>query len=257
MRQLRWNDCLAALGLIGVGGGAPTELRPQSELQSNCFNFPEDNFSPSNCVKCEYGTSPYFPLRVGDRAIDFTLHDLTGQPWNLAEALSEGKPVVLIWGMFTCPAYQGLGTEPPFDKSSYWLESDTVELYKDRATFVHLYGAEPHPMIPDTNFDSGRLLPLYWSVIRQPLTYDGRLEMARRTLDLTHPNQVLLPDYLLGNPYSELVQPVWCTYAMGARTATIVGEDGRIEYQRDWLQTERLQQAIDAYWSKKQGDKKT
>ncbi|CAM9529184.1 unnamed protein product [Choristocarpus tenellus] len=154
--------------------------------------------------------------------------------------------------MITCPAYQGMGTEPPFEMSSYWLESAMVESYHDRATFVHLYGAEPHPMIPDTNFDSGTLRPMYWSVMRQPLNYNKRLEMAQQALELTNPEQVLLPDYFTGNPYSELVQPVWCTYSMGARTVTIVGEDGRIVYEAEWLQTEHVQSAIDDYWLEKQ-----
>ncbi|CAN0438116.1 unnamed protein product, partial [Ectocarpus sp. 12 AP-2014] len=45
----------------------------------------------------------------GSPAVDFTLHDLDGNRWNLGEVLAAGagKPVVLIFGMWTCPAFQG------------------------------------------------------------------------------------------------------------------------------------------------------
>lgn len=65
-----------------------------------------------------------------------------------------------------------------------------VEDYGDDAIFVHVYGPEPHPASPDINFDSGRLLPNFWSVRRQPVTYDDRLDRARNIRSITHPDQV-------------------------------------------------------------------
>lgn len=65
-----------------------------------------------------------------------------------------------------------------------------VETYKDRFTFVHLYGPEPHPTAPDTNFDSGKVVDSYWSTVKQPKTYDERLVMVDRVKDLLHPEQV-------------------------------------------------------------------
>ncbi|CAN0498419.1 unnamed protein product, partial [Laminaria digitata] len=49
-----------------------------------------------------------------------------------------------------------------------------VNEYKDRATFVHLYGPEPHPASPETNFDKGVMWQSFWSVIRQTKSYDDR-----------------------------------------------------------------------------------
>lgn len=62
--------------------------------------------------------------------------------------------------------------------------------------------------------------------------------------------KVILPDYLPGNPYSDLVQPVWCSYVLGARPATIVSPDGTIVLQQEWLQTVDLGDAIDEFWRK-------
>lgn len=65
-----------------------------------------------------------------------------------------------------------------------------VESHGDKAVFVHMYGPEPHPTSPDTNFDSGMLLTQYWSTYRQPLTYDERVQAAKKIRPITHPEQV-------------------------------------------------------------------
>lgn len=62
------------------------------------------------------------------------------------------------------------------------------------------------------------------------------------------PAQVILPDYLTGNPYSSLNQPVWCSYANGARSSVIVASSGSIFYQQDWLDSEHLGIALNGYW---------
>lgn len=104
------------------------KLRPESELKSNCFDFPRQNFDRKNSIRGEYGISPHLMMQAGQDAIDFTLHDLDGNSWNLGDALGKGMPVVLIWGMFTCPAYQGMGTTAPWDKCGYWDQIDLVSV---------------------------------------------------------------------------------------------------------------------------------
>jgi hypothetical protein len=81
------------------------KLRPQTEQTSDCYDFPQKNFHRDNCVKATYGASPAIPMGEGEAAIDFTLHDLAGTPHTLSHML-ESKPVLLVWGMWTCPAYQ-------------------------------------------------------------------------------------------------------------------------------------------------------
>lgn len=67
----------------------------------------------------------------------------------------------------------------------------------------------------------------------------------RKTLSC---GQVILPDYLTGNPYSPLNQPVWCSYANGARSSIMVASGGQVFYQQGWLNTQALGEAIDGYW---------
>lgn len=62
-------------------------------------------------------------LETGQDAIDFTLHDVEGKAWSLRAALGKGIPVVMIWGMYTCPAFQGYSKAP---ECSYWEEYELV-----------------------------------------------------------------------------------------------------------------------------------
>lgn len=115
-------------GGFTLGWGANAELRPETDLTSNCLNFPARNFDPESSIEAvNGGNSPYLPMSTGEDAIDFTLHDLDGNAWNLRETLERtGLPVVMVWGMYTCPAFQGYGDTPPWDEGGYWNERSLV-----------------------------------------------------------------------------------------------------------------------------------
>jgi hypothetical protein len=246
----RWSPALrlliAAL-LIRGSSSTPSKLLPDTQLVSGCYDFPVANFNRLNCVRCSFGSSPSIIIREGESAVDFTLHTVDGVEWNLRKALVE-KPVVMIWGMSTCPAFEGMGVEAPWDACAYWDENDLIRKWSDRVFFVHLYGPEPHPMSPDTNFDSGLVKTSYWSTVRQPRTWEDRLELARSTSEKVHPSSTFLVDYLEGNPYEPaLNQPVWCTYGHGARIAVLIGQDGLVQYAQEWFQADRMATAVEAY----------
>jgi len=221
------------------------ELLPSFELASNCFDFPKETFNLSNCVKCNYGSSPIVVRKAGNAAVDFTLHTLEGKKFNLKAALKD-KPVVMIWGMYTCPIYEGLGTEYPFDQCSHWDEASLVSKYHNDFTFVHLVGPEPHPIAPYTNFDSGTIYMSYWSTVEQPVTYSARKELTEKIEKKNHPSSILLPDYLPDNPYEPgMAQGVFCTYGFGARTATVITQDGMIRFTQDWFHASNMAVVLD------------
>ena len=66
------------------------------ELESNCFNWPEVEFSPINYAIFQ----PYTKLKPCDRAVDFTLKDPSGKEYTLSTLLAT-KPVLLVFGAFT------------------------------------------------------------------------------------------------------------------------------------------------------------
>lgn len=79
--------CLLVLLLIGC-------MQPEDSLKSNCFNWPDQEFSLINHAFLTVG------LRKGNPAIDFTLKDTKGQSYTLSSLLAT-KPVLLVFGSFT------------------------------------------------------------------------------------------------------------------------------------------------------------
>jgi hypothetical protein len=142
-----------------------SNLRSPDELTSTCYQFPERDFGKANNVRAMYGSSPKLIMNVGDVAIDFTLPSVYGEAINLGTLL-EKKAAVLIWGHWTCPAFQGFHSDTTFTGASYDEENIMADQFNDYVTVVHLIGPEPHPVWPYTNFDSGALKLNMWSTIK-------------------------------------------------------------------------------------------
>jgi hypothetical protein len=143
----------------------PTALRSSDELITSCYEFPEKDFGKANNVRSTYGSSPKLMLDVGDVAVNFTLRSVYNEVVNLGSLL-EKRAVVLIWGHWTCPAFQGFHSDTTFMGASYDEENTMADQYGDYITVVHLIGPEPHPIWPFTNFDSGALKLNMWSTIK-------------------------------------------------------------------------------------------
>lgn len=48
-------------------------LRSEENLQSNCYNFPKDDFSNANCITQKYGFTPKVVAVESSEAVDFSL----------------------------------------------------------------------------------------------------------------------------------------------------------------------------------------
>lgn len=129
--------------------------------------------------------------RVGEVAPDFTLKTVDGSREITLSKLVGPKPVVLIFGNFTCG---------PFCSQSGNVEK-LFQKYQDRATFVMVYVREAHPTdgwALDGNERVGVSL-------RQPQTYDERVGVARtcsRKLKFGMPMLVDTIDDAVGARYS-------------------------------------------------------
>ena len=69
-------------------------IQSEDGLNSNCFNWPDQEFSSTNHASLTVA------LKKGDPAIDFTLEDTDGHSYTLSSLLAT-KPVLLVFGSFT------------------------------------------------------------------------------------------------------------------------------------------------------------
>lgn len=218
-------------------------LRDSSELTSHCYHFPSQDFGKDNSVKSMYGSSPHLLVSVGDLAIDFTLPKVDGTLVTLSDLLKD-KAVLIVWGHYTCPAFQGFNSDTMFVGSGYDEEKDLIDTVGKFVTVVHLVGPEPHPLWPYCNFDSGSIKMNYWSTISQPQTFTERITVsATRVMPYLHADAVLLVDYLDG-PLGQYNNPVWCSYAHAARAAVLIGQDGVILETQTWFSKDTMMAAI-------------
>ena len=66
---------------------------PTTELESNCCNWPGEEFSTTNRATIS-------TIEQGSRAIDFPLNDPGGENYTLSSLLNT-KPVLMVFGSFT------------------------------------------------------------------------------------------------------------------------------------------------------------
>ncbi len=69
-------------------------IQLEDDLNSNCFNWPEEEFSPTNSATLTVA------LKEGEPAVDFTLKDTSRQSYTLSSLLFT-KPVLMVFGAFT------------------------------------------------------------------------------------------------------------------------------------------------------------
>ncbi len=125
-------------------------------------------------------SAPDFTLKTYDGKAEITLSKLVGP-----------KPVVLVFGNFTCG---------PFRSHSGNIEK-LHERYKDRATFVMVYVREAHPTEGWRMESNDRV----GAIVVQPKTYDERVAVAQKCgklLDLGFPMLVDTIDDVVGTRYS-------------------------------------------------------
>lgn len=229
--ELRHPGSLETLARpLATQEGAPgSALRPATELRSKRYGWPDEAFTLENSVMGEFKTEPWLSLRSGDPAVDFTLIDEHGEPCHLAELL-ESRPVMLTFGMYTCPAYQ----------TSKASEVRLVNRFSDDVHFLHLYSLEPHPKGSNAP-DVGKPWELMYSTHPQACTLADR-DAMRSLILANHPDcqRILLDDL---DP-DGLVNPVWSTYGPAPRPGFLIRQDGIIDTSQLWFSAGHMEAAI-------------
>jgi thiol-disulfide isomerase/thioredoxin len=142
-------------------------------------------------------------------APDFSLKTHDGQQTIRLNELRGPKPIVLVFGNFTCG---------PF-RATYPLIDELYKRYRDRATFLAVYVREAHPA-DGWRMDSNNAAGID---LAQPKTYEERLAVAQRCQATLKYSMPLLVDEIndpVGNAYS----------GMPGRFYVIDGE-GKVAYK--------------------------
>jgi hypothetical protein len=129
--------------------------------------------------------------KLDDSAPDFSLKSNDGRSAITLSKLIGPKPVVLVFGSFTCG---------PFRSHAGNMEK-LYRRYKDRATFVMVYVRDAHPTDGWRMESNDRV----GAITAQPKTYDERAAVAQtcgRLLSLGFPMLVDTIDDRAGNLYS-------------------------------------------------------
>ena len=158
---------------------------------------------------------------AGEMAADFDLYDLDGNGLTLSEALTLGKPVLMISASYTCPVFRG---KVPVINS-------VVATYGDQITTIIVYTPEAHPDIDPSPYfgavNTGAQNIAAGILYRQPTTYGERKAVLQEMLlDL----QVDAPIYLDG-PCNEW----WNYYGPQPNNAYLIATDGTIYAHHDWF----------------------
>jgi len=172
---------------------------------------------------------------VGAMAVDFVLKDTQGNQHSLSGLLAD-KPVVMILGSFTCPVFRGTCT----------ATEALYSQYGGKVHFIVVYTIEAHPIgskcpYSDQESPSSYSVDLQGSPVHQPLSYEERLLLARKTAAEAGISVPVLVD--------EMDNPVWCTYGAAPNAAYLIGTDGTVLAQQRWYEPRLIESAILTYTS--------
>jgi thiol-disulfide isomerase/thioredoxin len=135
---------------------------------------------------------------VGELAPDFTLETLQGSRPHTLSASSGKRPVVLIFGNYTCPPH----------RSETGVLEQLYRRYGGRVDFLRVYVREAHPVDGWRNQVNDRA----GIHVSQPVDQAGRRAMAERCsaeLKLTMPMVVDSIDDAVGHAYSGMPERLY------------------------------------------------
>jgi thiol-disulfide isomerase/thioredoxin len=147
--------------------------------------------------------------KVGDAAPDFTLKSPDGKEAVTLAKLTGKKPVVLVFGNFTCGPFRAL-----------YPEVDAVyQRHKDDANFVMVYVREAHPTdgwVMESNAKAG-------VVFKQPTTLAERAEVCEAFRKRLRPGIPVVVD--------EILDPANTAYSGSPARCYVIDARGKVAYK--------------------------
>lgn len=161
-------------------------------------------FSPERQKSRAQGPKP------GDVAPDFELRSPDGEVTFKLSSFKGKKPVVLVFGCFTCGNYR------TYSESM----EELYKLWKDEAEFIRVYVREAHPVADDQPATSTNALA--GILFKQPKTLEERCDVATKFTSSLHIKTPLVVDGI-DNRVGE-------AYAAWPDRLYIVDREGRIAF---------------------------
>ncbi|MBL4656770.1 MAG: T9SS type A sorting domain-containing protein [Flavobacteriales bacterium] len=160
-------------------------------------------------------------LSTGDTIPHFILYDINGVEMDIATVLQQGKPVLIVDGSYTCPAYRNKLDELNNIKAIY---GNNLEIFI-------VYVIEAHPIAPDISPYFGTVHdannPASGINILQPTTYGERKTVVQEMLNnLT----IDVPVYIDG-----LCNEWWLTFGPAPNNAYLIDLDGVVYVKHGWF----------------------
>jgi hypothetical protein len=157
----------------------------------------------------------------GDLVPDFTLYKTNGDSIRLRDALSNGKPVLLIGANYTCPVFRQKISDI----------NDITNYYAGQLQVYLIYGPEAHP-IADPSPYSGTV----WTtsenysenvLYEQPDTYGERLEI----IDSLLAHYTIVPEILVDGPCNNW----WSFFGPAPNNAYLIDTNGIVQAKQGWF----------------------
>jgi hypothetical protein len=147
--------------------------------------------------------------RVGQPAPNFVLKTADGKGQVELAKLVGDKPVVLVFGNFTCGPFRGI----------YPAVEEVYQRHKGRAHFVMVYVREAHPTdgwAMESNARTG-------VAVKQPATFDERVTVANQFCSKLKP--------VLPVAVDEISDPVGHAYSGMPARLYVIDRQGRVAYK--------------------------
>jgi thiol-disulfide isomerase/thioredoxin len=146
---------------------------------------------------------------VGDLAPDFRLTSTDGQQTIILSELIGKRPIVLVFGNFTCGPFRSL----------YPDVEAVYRRHKDQATFVMVYVREAHPTDGWKMDSNGR----FGVAVKQPTTYPERVEVCEQFRKKLTPELTVVVD--------EITDPVGTAYSGMPARLYVIDQRGKVAYK--------------------------
>ena len=204
------------LCFISLLAAAQPVLKPSIGLGS----IPDDN--DSVCREPFYlGSFFTSGLQAGDTAYDFILYDMNGDSLHFADALSHGKPVLLVAGSYTCPVFRG----------KVDVVNDVINTYPGQVEVYIVYTLEAHPD-SDTSVYFGYVNPTTQNIQQgilfgQPKTYGERKQVISNMLSAM---TISAPVFIDG-PCNNW----WNTYGPAPNNSYLIDTTGIVFSKHGWF----------------------